>query len=185
MVRLVRNIDRLLHCSFPTTTIALRSAMMQSIPYNPVASQSKKRPRVSWRKVTPLNPVKRPRILIHFRHHSGDPRTCRRSCEIQPFYLHGPCSEGVLHRRPLNYKVLGGPAWPWRAFLRLSDTVSSFKKFWWRWAIKLHTLLFSVEVIPQLMRNWTIGVPEHLAPWLPTTPRVSTVPEHAAEESEV
>ena len=49
--------------------------------------------------------------------------------------------------------------------------------------VKSYTLLSSTEVTPHSMRDWTIGIPEHLAPCLSSILRVSAVSNRAAKEN--
>ena len=49
--------------------------------------------------------------------------------------------------------------------------------------VKSHTLLSSTETTPHLMRDWTIGIPEHLAPCLSSILRASAVSDRAVKEN--
>lgn len=49
--------------------------------------------------------------------------------------------------------------------------------------VKSHTLLSSAEVTPHSMRNWTVGIPEHLAPCILSVLRASAVSDRAAKEN--
>ena len=49
--------------------------------------------------------------------------------------------------------------------------------------VKSHTLLSSTEITPHSMRDWTIGIPEHLAPCLLSILRASAVSDRAAKEN--
>lgn len=51
--------------------------------------------------------------------------------------------------------------------------------------VKSHTLLSSTEVTPHSMRDWTIGIPEHLAPCLSSILHASAVSERADKENKV
>ena len=51
--------------------------------------------------------------------------------------------------------------------------------------VKTHTLLSSTEVTPHSMRDWTIGIPEHLAPCLSSILRASAVSDRAVKENKV
>lgn len=49
--------------------------------------------------------------------------------------------------------------------------------------VKSHTLLSSTEITPHSMRDWTIGIPEHLTPCLSSILRASAVSDRAAKEN--
>ena len=51
--------------------------------------------------------------------------------------------------------------------------------------VKSHTRLASTEVTPHSMRDWSIGIPEELAPCLSSILRASAVSERAAKENKV
>lgn len=51
--------------------------------------------------------------------------------------------------------------------------------------VKSYTLLSSTEVTPHSMRDWTIGIPEGLAPCLSSILRASAVSDRAAKENKV
>ena len=49
--------------------------------------------------------------------------------------------------------------------------------------VKTHTLFSSTDVTPRSMRNWTVGIPEHLVPFLSSILRASAVSDRAAKEN--
>ena len=51
--------------------------------------------------------------------------------------------------------------------------------------VKTHTRLASTEITPHSMRDWSVGIPEELAPCLSSILRTSAVSEHAAKENKV
>ena len=51
--------------------------------------------------------------------------------------------------------------------------------------VKAHTRLTSTEVTPRSMRDWSVGIPEELAPCLSGILRASAVSERAAKENKV
>jgi len=51
--------------------------------------------------------------------------------------------------------------------------------------VKSHTLLSSTEITPHSMRDWTIGIPEHLTPCLSSILRTSAVSDRAEKENKV
>ena len=51
--------------------------------------------------------------------------------------------------------------------------------------VKAHTLLSSTEVSPSSMRNWTIGIPEHLTPHLSSILHACAVSDRATKENKM
>jgi len=51
--------------------------------------------------------------------------------------------------------------------------------------VKSHALLSSTDITPHSMRDWTIGIPDHLAPCLSSILRASAVSDRAARENKV
>ena len=49
--------------------------------------------------------------------------------------------------------------------------------------VKTHTLFSSTDITPHSMRNWTVGIPEHLVPCLSSILRASAVSDRAAKEN--
>jgi len=51
--------------------------------------------------------------------------------------------------------------------------------------VKVHTRLSSTEVTPHSMRDWTVGIPEELAPCLSSILRASAVSERSEKENKI
>jgi hypothetical protein len=51
--------------------------------------------------------------------------------------------------------------------------------------VKAHALLSSTEVTPHSMRDWSVGIPEELAPCLSSILRASAVSERSEKENKV
>ena len=51
--------------------------------------------------------------------------------------------------------------------------------------VKSHTLLSSTDISPHSMRDWTIGIPEHLAPCLLSILRAGAISDRAVKENKV
>ena len=51
--------------------------------------------------------------------------------------------------------------------------------------VKTYTFLTSTELSPHSMRNWSIGIPEHLAPHLASILRACAVSDRAMKENKI